>query len=123
MGFNFRKSIKIAPGVKLNISKKGITSVSVGGKGVRLTAGRKAARTTVSLGNGLSYTKNTPYKSNNRSSNSAPVNTSNQQQQSYNSPTPLYNSSTSDNSGRNKRVFVIVGLIIVFMLIISNFVG
>ena len=30
MGFNFRKSFKIAPGVKLNVSKKGISSVSLG---------------------------------------------------------------------------------------------
>ena len=26
MGFNFRKSIKIAPGIKLNVSKNGISS-------------------------------------------------------------------------------------------------
>ena len=36
MGFRFRKSIKIAPGVRLNIGKKS-ASISVGGRGVRHT--------------------------------------------------------------------------------------
>lgn len=30
MGFNFRKSIKIMPGVRVNLTKKGVSSVSVG---------------------------------------------------------------------------------------------
>jgi hypothetical protein len=36
MGFRFRKSIKIAPGVRLNIGKIS-ASISVGGRGVRHT--------------------------------------------------------------------------------------
>lgn len=47
MGLNFRRSIKIAPGVRLNFGKKSM-SVSVGGKGARITHGTKG--TTVSSG-------------------------------------------------------------------------
>lgn len=58
MGFNFRKSLKIAPGVRLNVSKKGITGVSVGGKGARVTVGKKAVRSSVSVpGTGMSFSK------------------------------------------------------------------
>lgn len=59
MGFNFRKSIKVAPGVRVNIGKSG-ASVSLGTKGIRHTihtSGR--SRTTIGLpGTGLSYTQN-----------------------------------------------------------------
>nr|WP_098729260.1 DUF4236 domain-containing protein [Acinetobacter baumannii] len=63
MGLNFRKSIKIAPGIRVNISKKGLSSVSVGGKGARVNVSKKGTRTTVGIpGTGLSYTTNTSYK-------------------------------------------------------------
>lgn len=56
MGFRFRRSVKIAPGVKLNFGKKS-TSVSFGGKGAHYTissTGRKTA--TVGIpGTGISY--------------------------------------------------------------------
>jgi hypothetical protein len=43
--FNFRKSIKIAPGVKLNVTQKGVRSASIGGKAAHTTIGAKGART------------------------------------------------------------------------------
>lgn len=56
MGFNFRKSIKIAPGVRVNIGKKGVSSVSVGRRGASVNVGRKGARANVGIpGTGLSY--------------------------------------------------------------------
>ena len=56
MGFRFRKVIKIAPWVTLNITANGLSSVSIGGKGVTLNLGKKGAHATVSaLGTGLSY--------------------------------------------------------------------
>ena len=57
MGFGFRKSFKIAPGVRLNVSSRGV-GASVGVKGLRYSANsRGQRRTTVSLpGTGLSYT-------------------------------------------------------------------
>ncbi len=58
MGLNFRKSIKIADGVKLNIGKKS-AGVSVGGKYAGASFNTKSgARVRASLpGTGLSYTK------------------------------------------------------------------
>lgn len=58
MGFRFRKSVKIAPGVRLNIGKKSV-GISAGVKGAHVSvnsSGRKT--TTVGLpGTGLSYSK------------------------------------------------------------------
>ncbi len=63
MGFGFRKSFKIAPGVRLNVGKKGISSVSVGGKGARVSVGKKGTRTTISApGTGLSYSSYKPHE-------------------------------------------------------------
>lgn len=63
MGLNFRKSITIFPGVKLNLSKSGV-SASFGTKGIRQsisTTGR--ARTTLGIpGTGVYYTKQTNVK-------------------------------------------------------------
>ncbi len=57
MGFRFRKSFKIAPGVKLNVNKKSV-GVSVGGKGARVSVNSSGKVTkSVSIpGTGLSYT-------------------------------------------------------------------
>jgi tetratricopeptide (TPR) repeat protein len=51
MGFRMRKSIKLAPGVKLNVSKRGV-GASVGGKGARYSVHSSGRRTT-SLGSGI----------------------------------------------------------------------
>lgn len=58
MGFRFRKSVKIAPGVRLNFGKKS-TSVSLGGKGARFTINNKGKRTASFgiPGTGLYYTE------------------------------------------------------------------
>jgi hypothetical protein len=67
MGFRFRKILRIAPGVRLNISKSG-GSLSLGGKGVTVNFGRKGARTTYGLpGSGLSNSNFTPYAGSGRS--------------------------------------------------------
>jgi len=55
MGFRFRKSVSILPGVKLNLSKGGV-SLTLGGKGVSLNVGKNGARGTVGVpGTGMSY--------------------------------------------------------------------
>ena len=58
MGFRFRKSFKIAPGVRVNVGKKSV-GISAGVKGARVSvnsSGRKT--TTVGIpGTGLSYQK------------------------------------------------------------------
>jgi len=54
--FRFRRSIKIAPGIRWNIGKKS-TSFSIGPRGLKLTAGTRGLRTTVGIpGTGISYT-------------------------------------------------------------------
>ncbi|WP_197328688.1 DUF4236 domain-containing protein [Ralstonia syzygii] len=53
MGFGFRKRIKIAPGVAINLSKRGI-STSIGGKGLTYNS---RGRVTASIpGTGIRYT-------------------------------------------------------------------
>ena len=57
MGFRFRKSIKLMPGVKLNISKSGL-GVSAGVRGARVSVGPRGTHTSVGIpGTGLSYTQ------------------------------------------------------------------
>lgn len=58
MGLRFRKSIKIAPGVKINLNKKSV-SATVGTKGAHYTVNSKGKRTTsVGIpGTGISYTQ------------------------------------------------------------------
>ncbi|RZT35507.1 DUF4236 domain-containing protein [Cupriavidus agavae] len=55
MGFRFRKRIKIAPGVAINLSKSGV-SASLGGKG--LTYNTRGKVTAGLPGTGLSYSAN-----------------------------------------------------------------
>lgn len=57
MGFRFHRSIRILPGVRVNIGKRG-ASVSVGVRGAHVTVGPTGTRTTVGVsGTGLSYTE------------------------------------------------------------------
>lgn len=55
MGFRFRKSLNLIPGIKINLSKSG-PSFSVGGPGMTYNIGPKGNRATVGLpGSGMSY--------------------------------------------------------------------
>ena len=54
-GLRWRRGVRLAPGLKLNLGLTG-ASLSLGGKGLTLNLGRRGARTTVGLpGTGLSY--------------------------------------------------------------------
>lgn len=68
MGFKFRKSIKIAPGIKLNFNKKS-TGITFGGKGVKYTINSKGKRTKSFgiPGTGLYYTTTNGGKSKKKS--------------------------------------------------------
>lgn len=56
MGFRFRKTIKLLPGVKLNISKSGVsTSIGRPGATVNIKKGRKTKATIGIPGTGMSY--------------------------------------------------------------------
>lgn len=98
MGLNFRKSFKIG-GVRLSIGKKGLSGVSMGVKGARVSLGKKGVRTTVSLPKtGLSYSKQYPFSSNNRSDNS-----------------PVQRNSESSGMSSGKKI--LIGLILLFIVI------
>jgi hypothetical protein len=57
MGLRFQRRIRIAPGLRLNLSKSGV-GLSVGRKGAWLTVGPRGARATAGLpGTGVSWTE------------------------------------------------------------------
>ncbi|GIK65408.1 MAG: hypothetical protein BroJett018_32020 [Chloroflexota bacterium] len=56
MSVRFRKSVKILPGVRVNLSKSG-PSLSIGGGGLTLNYSKQGVRTTADLPGGLYYTK------------------------------------------------------------------
>jgi hypothetical protein len=56
MGFRFQRRIRVLPGLRLNVSKSGV-SASVGGRGAWFTLGPRGSRATVGMpGTGISYT-------------------------------------------------------------------
>jgi hypothetical protein len=57
MGFRFRKSIKLLPGIRINLSKSGI-STSIGVPGATINVGKRGTRGTVGMpGTGVSYSE------------------------------------------------------------------
>lgn len=60
MGLRFKKSIKIAPGVKLNLNKNS-TSVTFGARGAHYTVNSKGKKTaSIGIpGTGISYVQST----------------------------------------------------------------
>jgi hypothetical protein len=58
MGFRFRRSVKLAPGIRLNLSKSGVTA-SIGRRGATLNISDKGTKATVGIpGTGISYSEN-----------------------------------------------------------------
>jgi len=56
MPVRFQKRKKIAPGVRLNIGKKGVNSVTLGKRGAGVTVGKRGVHTNVGIpGTGVSY--------------------------------------------------------------------
>lgn len=96
MGFNFRKSFKIAPGVKVNVTKNGISSLSVGKNGARVNIGKKSVKTTVGIpGSGLSYSKNS----------------------NYNKTSALPTQNTKDKKSIGFGTLLIIGILLLFPII------
>lgn len=57
MALRFRKSFKVAPGVRINLSKSGV-STSVGGKGLTANLSKRGTRVAAGIpGSGLSASK------------------------------------------------------------------
>ncbi|WP_352777131.1 DUF4236 domain-containing protein [Mesorhizobium sp. M0913] len=62
MVFRFRKSVKIMPGVRLNVTHKGM-GVRVGPRGAGISIGPSGSRVSVSIpGTGISYSEKLPVK-------------------------------------------------------------
>ena len=74
MGFRFRKSVKIAPGVRMNFGKKGV-GMSFGVKGARVSVNSSGrSRATVGIpGTGISYSTSLNGKKKGKTTNAAPV--------------------------------------------------
>ncbi|MDY6457349.1 DUF4236 domain-containing protein [Acinetobacter faecalis] len=99
MGFRFRKSIKILPGLKINLTHKGISSASIGKPGASLNIGKKGTRTSVGIpGTGISYSKHRPY-----------TKKSNTPQHSIQQP-PVFDPVNTTQSKSNVWIWVIFGL-------------
>jgi hypothetical protein len=61
MGFRFRKSLSLIPGVRVNLSK-GLPSLSIGKKGFTVNLSKNGTRTTAGLpGSGMSYSTYKPH--------------------------------------------------------------
>ena len=61
MGFRYRSTIRILPGLRVNLSKSG-ASLSVGRRGATVNLGKRGVKTTVGLpGSGLSYSETKPW--------------------------------------------------------------
>jgi hypothetical protein len=62
MAFRFRRSIRLFPGVRINLTKRGASSVSIGRRGAHVTFSEKGKRTSIGIpGTGASHTEFTPY--------------------------------------------------------------
>jgi hypothetical protein len=62
MGLRFRRSFRILPGWRMNVSKSGI-STSLGRRGAWFTIGPRGTRETIGIpGTGISYTEQRPLK-------------------------------------------------------------
>lgn len=57
MPFRFRRSLKVAPGIRLNLGKRS-GSISIGPRGSKTTIGTRGVQQTTGIpGTGISYTK------------------------------------------------------------------
>lgn len=96
MGFRFRQSIRLFPGFRLNLSKRG-ASVSMGGRGFTTNVSSRGVRNTVSLpGTGLSYSSFTP--------------AANQQRVATLQPPPVSGSAASIHAWRRRAITIVGGI-------------
>lgn len=97
MGFKFRKRIKIAPGLHVNVSKSGV-STSIGKPGATVNIGKKGVKAAVGIpGSGLSYSQNLTGSGNPRE--------------------------VSSNTGKGSSLLGKTLLTIVAFLLVANFFG
>ncbi len=106
MGFKFRKSFKIAPGIKFNVNKKSV-GFTFGKRGAHFTINSKGKRTTsIGIpGTGLSYTSSSGGK---KSSKKQTV----KQQNNIEVNNSIENKGTNQTA-YHKNLFLILGILII----------
>ena len=112
MGFRFRKSFKIAPGVKFNVNKKSV-GLTFGKRGAHFTVNSKGKRTTsVGIpGTGLSYTTSSGGKKSKRKSNTKQQAVAN----TTANTTKAVNTANNTSKSSLKNVPLILGIIFVVL--------
>ena len=120
MGFRFRKSFKIAPGVKLNINKKSF-GLTIGKRGAHYTINSKGKRTTsIGIpGTGLSYTSTSGGRKKKKVKKSTTKNYTSKQYTTVSQNTPNITQSTKASlSPETKTLYYYIYLIAGIFLII-----
>lgn len=104
MSFRFKKSIKILPGIRLNISKNGLNSVTIGKPGASVNISKKGKQATVGIpGTGLSYSQKLPSRTDTPSKS------------------PSSPSSVAPNSKQtiSPTKIIVIGLLVIFSFLIG----
>lgn len=112
MGLRFRKSIKIAPGLKLNLNKKSV-SLTAGTKGAHFTVNSKGKKTASAgiPGTGLSYSQS--FGGKNASSSPKTVKSAGKSV----APSPVQGPQNNDDNDKEKwyhRTWFIILMLIIF---------
>lgn len=116
MGLRFRKSVKIAPGVKLNFGKKS-TGITFGGKGMKYTINSSGKETTtVGIpGTGISYSQSTTAKKKSRSKKKSTVNSA--------TPTSTINTYNPKTYRICGKILIVISSIVLLIGLVSVMVG
>lgn len=122
MGLRFRKSVKIAPGVKVNFNKKSV-GVSVGTKGTHVSVNSSGRKTTsVGIpGTGLSYVTTTSTKSKKKDSQKAASSSENADGRTAEERAAEYNQKAR-NVKINKTILQIFGWILAVLFLVLGLV-
>jgi len=111
MGFRFRRSFGVLPGVRINLGKRG-ASVSLGVRGAHVTVGPTGVRNTIGIpGTGASYTSTKSWGRTHGTSERAPV------AQEVQAPSDaIVDTSRSGSAGLGWLVAAALFVILVFVL-------
>lgn len=122
MAIRFRKSIKIAPGVKLNLNKKS-AGITVGGKGVHYTVNTSGTRTASAgiPGTGLYVTDVSSSKSKKKKQTTSSHNTAKHTTpaKAATSPEPVL---SKENNTNSKAPLIIMRIIFAIVAIVGSFI-
>lgn len=123
MGLRFRKSVKIAPGVKVNFNKKSV-GVSVGAKGAHVSVNSSGRKTTsVGIpGTGLSYVTTTSTKSKQKSCRKAAASSSENAENRAAEERAAEYSRKAKNVKTNKTIIQVFGWILAVLFLVLGLV-